>query len=674
MCGIIMSILANRDAAVNQELYDGLTMLQHRGQDAAGMVVGDKNRRMHVHKECGLVRDVFKLQQMIKLLGFYGIGHCRYPTAGASANVHEAQPFVTNIPFGLCIAHNGNLTNTMELQQELCHRYHFNTDSDSELMLSVLADELLNQPGNGRPGLPQQQQNGHGSNGQAAAGATGPGLDHRSIFAAVRGLMRRARGGYAGVLMVNGYGIMAFRDPNGIRPLCFGKRASMEVPGKFDFIAASESVAIDSLGYRLERDVSPGEAVWFGLDGTVVAEMCHPKPILSPCVFEYVYFGRPDSVIDGVSVYRARQQMGNFLADRIRREHDISTIDVVCPVPDTSRVSALQCALRLGLPYEEGLTKNRYIARTFIMPGQQKRKKNVRKKLNPIRGVFAGKRVLLIDDSIVRGTTSTQIIDMCREAGAAKVYFCSASPPVRYPNVYGIDMPVQSELIAFGRDEAEIARELGADWVVYSDMADMEVSVREQNPAIDRLDCSCFCGEYVTGDIDDAYFARLRASRGDAALIAKNAAINAGGGGEDVDQLVAEFGDISVSAKTAGKEAVGAGRPAATASPWAGAAAAAAAAPVAPAAAAAAAAGSMPTQPPLGINGTKDGVAPAAAGAAAGEVDGEPAALPSPSRAAAAAALQRPRGRQIAGVNKGAATHASNEDFRRLQDRFSGWS
>lgn len=593
MCGILAILLANRDSAVNQELYDGMTMLQHRGQDAAGMVVGDKRDRMHMHKDCGLVRDVFKLQHMIKLLGFYGISHCRYPTSGASSNVAEAQPFSTNIPFGLCIAHNGNLTNTLEIQKELSHRYHCNTDSDSELLLSVLADELLSQP-------------------------PADGLAPSHIFAAIRGLMRRTRGGYAALVMFAGHGIVAFRDPHGIRPLCMGKRQS-EVPGMFDHIAASESVAVESLGYTLDRDVKPGEAVWFGINGEVAAQMCHDSPILSPCVFEYVYFGRPDSIIDGVSVYRARQLMGNYLADKIRRTHDITEIDVVCPVPDTSRVSALQCALALGLPYEEGLTKNRYIARTFIMPGQAKRIKNVRKKLNPIRSVFEGKRVLLIDDSIVRGTTSQQTIDMCRGQGALKVFLCSASAPVCYPNVYGIDMPVQSELVAYGRNEKEIAKILGADWVVYSDIQDMYNSVLNLSTdgSITQLDCSCFNGEYVTGDINVEYFEQLKTSRNDATLVTQNeVATAAPKTKEDAPEIVNIGGEL----------AVGMGTLPPAQSPRR----------------------HRPTSdiPPLKEDGTEN----------------DPAEL-SPSK------LPARRGRQIAGINK-----ASNDDFRRLQDRFSGWS
>ncbi|KAG5178907.1 amidophosphoribosyltransferase [Tribonema minus] len=615
MCGIVGILLADRDAAVNQELYDGLTMLQHRGQDAAGMVVGDKARRMHIHKDCGLVRDVFKLQHMIKLLGFYGIAHCRYPTAGNSSNVHEAQPFVTHIPFGLCIAHNGNLTNTKEMQQELCHRYHFNTDSDSELMLSVLADELLAQPA---------PANGA----SAAAGSTAASLlSPERLFAAARGLMARARGGYAALLMVAGHGVLAFRDPHGIRPLCFGSRASAVGGGASDFVMASESVAIESLGYTMQRDVRPGEAIWFGLDGTVRAQMCHDAPVLSPCVFEYVYFGRPDSIIDGVSVYRARQLMGTYLADKIKRQYNLSDIDVVCPVPDTSRVSAVQCALQLGLPYEEGLTKNRYIARTFIMPGQEKRRANVRKKLNPIRSVFEGKRVLLIDDSIVRGTTSSQIIQMCRDQGALKVYFCSASPPVRYPNVYGIDMPVQSELIAYGRDEVAIAKELGADWVVFSDIEDMKQSVLRlsEEAAIGRLDCSCFDGEYVTGDIDEAYFERLKDVRSDARLMgpiapttsasaadaAAPAANGRANGGQS--QLVHTNGDLSFE--------------------------------------------QVPEE------SSPSSADPAADPAAAGEERDE-------VEVPASALNGQRRGRQIAGINK----HVSNDDYRRLKDRFSGWS
>jgi amidophosphoribosyltransferase len=393
---------------------------------------------------------------MIQLIGNVGLGHVRYPTAGASSNVQEAQPFVTNIPFGICLCHNGNITNSTELTQQLSARYTVSTDSDSELLLSIYADELLRQMWGG-------DKEGQSLD-QSSAGLT---VD--VIFNACRGLMARARGGYAALVLINGYGVLAFRDPWGIRPLCYGSRNAKQFLGtsKKDWCVASESVALECQEFDLHGDVLPGQAVFISLKGEVTTKMCHSSPVLAPCIFEYVYFGRPDSIIDGVSVYAARKAMGDKLAEKIRRLYDPSEIDVVVPVPETSRISALQCAIKLGVPYEEGLNKNRYIARTFIMPGQQKRKKNVRKKLNPCHGVFEDKNVMLVDDSIVRGTTSEQIVQMVRSAGAKKVFFCSASPAIRYANVYGIDMPVQAELIAFGRDEKEIARAISADWVVY---------------------------------------------------------------------------------------------------------------------------------------------------------------------------------------------------------------
>jgi len=422
-----------------------------------GIVTADQRRRLHLHKDNGLVRDVFKLQHMIQLIGNVGLGHVRYPTAGASSNVQEAQPFVTNIPFGICLCHNGNITNAKELSQQLATRYTVSTDSDSELLLSIYADELL-----------RQMWGGEKEGGRDLDHSVG-GLTLDVIFNACRGLMARARGGYAALVLINGYGVLAFRDPWGIRPLCYGSRNAKQFLGtsKKDWCVASESVALECQEFDLHGDVLPGQAVFISLKGELTTQMCHSAPMLAPCIFEYVYFGRPDSIIDGVSVYAARKAMGDRLAEKIRSLHDVSEIDVIVPVPETSRISALQCAIKLGVPYEEGLNKNRYIARTFIMPGQQKRKKNVRKKLNPCHGVFEEKNVMLVDDSIVRGTTSEQIVQMVRAAGAKKVFFCSASPAIRFPNVYGIDMPVQAELIAYGRDELEIAKAISADWVVY---------------------------------------------------------------------------------------------------------------------------------------------------------------------------------------------------------------
>ncbi len=488
----------------------------------SGIVTADQRRRLHLHKDNGLVRDVFKLQHMIQLIGNVGLGHVRYPTAGASSNVQEAQPFVTNIPFGICLCHNGNITNAKELSQQLSARYTVSTDSDSELLLSIYADELLRQMWGGDKGEHKDLDNSSG------------GLTLDVIFNACRGLMARARGGYAALVLINGYGVLAFRDPWGIRPLCYGSRDAKQFLGtsKKDWCMASESVALECQEFDLTGDVLPGQAVFISLKGEVTTQMCHSTPTLAPCIFEYVYFGRPDSIIDGVSVYAARKAMGDRLADKIRTLHDVSEIDVVVPVPETSRISALQCAIKLGVPYEEGLNKNRYIARTFIMPGQQKRKKNVRKKLNPCHGVFEDKNVMLVDDSIVRGTTSEQIVQMVRAAGAKKVFFCSASPAIRYPNVYGIDMPVQAELIAYGRDELEIAKAISADWVVYQELDDLTTAVRECNPAIEKFDTSCFNGVYVTGDVDAAYFQALKDHRSDSIL-----SVDGGAPSDDVDSL-----------------------------------------------------------------------------------------------------------------------------------------
>ena len=497
MCGIIAILLADKAQAVNQEIYDGLTALQHRGQDAAGIVTLDAKKKLHCYKEMGLVRDVFKLQHMLNLIGAVGLGHVRYPTAGASSDAQQAQPFLTNIPFGMALAHNGNLTNADEITSQLSAKYHTNTDSDSELLLSLFADELLKQDRDDSSQV---------------------GLTQEIIFSAVRGLMTRARGGYASIVMIKNCGIVAFRDPWGIRPLCFGKRPSVTIKNGFDYCISSESVALNCMDYELSRDVAPGEAVFVTLDGQIHTQMCHDSPSLNPCIFEYVYFGRQDSIIDSVSVYTARKEMGHNLAEKIKKLHDIKDIDVVVPVPETARISAIQCALSLGVDYEEGLTKNRYIARTFIMPGQTKRKKNVKKKLSPIRSVFEGKNVLLVDDSIVRGTTSEQIVSMVRNCGAAKVYFCSASPAIRYPNVYGIDMPVSRELIAYGRNEAEVAKAINADWVVYQDLDDLIKSVQAVNDKITGFDTSCFNGVYVTNDVNAEYFQVLSDKRSDSML------------------------------------------------------------------------------------------------------------------------------------------------------------
>ncbi|MGD2137172.1 MAG: amidophosphoribosyltransferase [Gammaproteobacteria bacterium] len=485
MCGII-GIVAH--GPVNQAIYDGLTVLQHRGQDAAGIITCDHGH-LHLRKNTGLVRDVFHTRHMLRLFGNMGIGHVRYPTAGCEGSA-EAQPFYVNSPYGISLAHNGNLTNTAKLKQELFQEdlRQINTDSDSEVLLNVFAHEL--------------QQYGKLR------------MDVDDVFKAVAGVHRRARGAYAAVAMITGYGIVAFRDPLGIRPLVYGRR---ETPDGPEYMTASESVALDVLGFELLGDVAPGEAVFISLDGRIHTRQCAEKIRHSPCIFEYVYLARPDSIIDDISVYKARLRMGDRLARKIRRVWPDHDIDVVIPIPDTSRTSALQLANDLGIKYREGFIKNRYIGRTFIMPGQQQRKKSVRQKLNAIDLEFRGKNVLLVDDSIVRGTTSSQIIQMARDAGARKVYFASAAPPVRYPNVYGIDMPVSSELIAHGRTEEEVCQAIGADWLVYQDLPDLVAAVRKGNPKIDQFDASVFTGEYITGDVSVDYLSGLQAERSDAA-------------------------------------------------------------------------------------------------------------------------------------------------------------
>ncbi|MDH3934270.1 MAG: amidophosphoribosyltransferase [Gammaproteobacteria bacterium] len=485
MCGIIGMVARS---AVNQAIYDGLTVLQHRGQDAAGIITCEGGR-LHLRKNNGLVRDVFHTRHMLRLYGNMGIGHVRYPTAGCESSA-EAQPFYVNSPYGISLAHNGNLTNSDKLKQELFQDdlRQINTDSDSEILLNVLAHEL-------------QQQ-----------GKLKMKVD--DVFRAVAGVHKRCRGAYAAVAMITGYGVVAFRDPFGIRPLVFGKQES---PQGTSYMMASESVALDGLGYELVRDVAPGEAVFITLDGQLHTRQCAENPAVKPCIFEYVYLARPDSIIDDVSVYKARLRMGEKLADKIRRVRPDHDIDVVIPIPGTSRTSALQMANNLGLKYREGFIKNRYIGRTFIMPGQQQRKKSVRQKLNAIDLEFNGKNVLLVDDSIVRGTTSTQIIEMAREAGAKKVYFASAAPPVRFPNVYGIDMPNSNELIAHGRTEEEVCREIGADWLLFQDLEDLKEAVRKGRPDIDGFDDSVFTGNYITGDIDEDYLNLLQSSRSDAA-------------------------------------------------------------------------------------------------------------------------------------------------------------
>ncbi|GBL46785.1 amidophosphoribosyltransferase [Sulfuriferula multivorans] len=483
MCGII-GIVSH--SPVNQLLYDGLLVLQHRGQDAAGIVTAEGNT-FHMHKANGLVRDVFRTRDMRNLLGNAGIGHVRYPTAGNAASSAEAQPFYVNSPFGVVLGHNGNLTNADQLKEDLFRLdlRHVNTSSDSEVLLNVLAHELV-EVGNSQR------------------------LNPERIFKAVSGVHRRCKGAYAVVAMIAGHGLLAFRDPYGIRPLIIGSRQSAE---GMEYMVASESVAIDALDFKIMRDVAPGEAIYIDEAGQFHSMQCAQQHQYYPCIFEYVYLARPDSVIDGVSVYESRLRMGESLAEKIRRDWSHLQIDVVIPIPDTSRPSALQLANQLGLDYREGFIKNRYIGRTFIMPGQAMRKKSVRQKLNAIGIEFKGKNVLLVDDSIVRGTTSREIVQMARDAGARQVFFASAAPPVRFPNVYGIDMPTRQELLATGRNDAEIAREIGADALIYQDIDSLIDAVRELNPGLLHFDASCFNGEYVTGDISEAYLALIESVR-----------------------------------------------------------------------------------------------------------------------------------------------------------------
>jgi amidophosphoribosyltransferase len=489
MCGII-GIVGKTPA--NQALYDGLTVLQHRGQDAAGIMTCEDGK-LYLRKDNGLVRDVFHTRHMMKLPGSMGIGHVRYPTAGCASSA-EAQPFYVNSPYGISLAHNGNLTNAEELKRDLFVEdlRHINTDSDSEVLLNVFAHELQRQ-GKLR-------------------------IDENDVFEAVAAVHRRCRGAYAAVAMITGYGIVGFRDPHGIRPIVFGKR---ETDQGTEYMMASESVALDAQGFELIRDIEPGEAVFVSREGVLHTRQCAQGPTYAPCIFEYVYLARPDSIIDNVSVYKARLRMGEKLADKILRERPDHDIDVVIPIPDTSRTSALQLSYKLAVKYREGFIKNRYIGRTFIMPGQKQRKKSVRQKLNAIDLEFKGKNVLLVDDSIVRGTTSQQIIQMAREAGARKVYFASAAPPVRFPNVYGIDMPSPHELVAHGRTEEEVAGEIGADWLIYQDLQDLVQTVRRGNPKLQGFDASIFTGEYITGDINEQYLDGLQRARNDQAKEAR---------------------------------------------------------------------------------------------------------------------------------------------------------
>jgi amidophosphoribosyltransferase len=482
MCGVVGVV---GTAPVNQALYDALLVLQHRGQDAAGMVTCDDQGRLHLRKDNGLVRDVFHAQHMQTLLGNMGIGHVRYPTAGTSSSA-EAQPFYVNSPFGITLGHNGNLINARELKQALfaTDRRHINTDSDSEILLNVFAQELLR--------------------------FLDDGLNAEAVFNAIARVHQRARGAYAVVGMIAGRGLVAFRDPFGIRPLAYGRR---DTPDGTEWMVASESAALDSAGFELQRDLAPGEGIFITPEGEISTRSCAADAVLTPCIFEHVYFARPDSVIDNIFVHRARMRMGTRLGQKIRRIWPDHDIDVIVPIPDTGRTVALEMAHELGIKYREGFIKNRYIGRTFIMPGQTRRRKSVRQKLNAISLEFRDKNVMLVDDSIVRGTTSREIVLMAREAGARKVYFASAAPPVRFPNVYGIDMPAASELIAHGRDEAEVCSAIAADRLIYQDLEDLVAAVQRGNRSIQNFDCSVFTGEYVTGLAPDylEYLASLRA-------------------------------------------------------------------------------------------------------------------------------------------------------------------
>ena len=480
MCGII-GILSN--TPVNQEIYDGLLVLQHRGQDAAGMVTSD-GKRLYIRRKNGLVTDVFRQSHMRRLLGNMGVGHLRYPTAGSSSN-SEAQPFYVNSPYGVSLAHNGNLTNAHALKKELYKqdRRHINTTSDSEVLLNIFAQEL-------------QKYKAYR-------------VEPEEIFAAVSGVHKRCIGSYAVIAMITRDGLVGFRDPNGIRPLVFGKR---ETEDGTDYIFASESVALVTQGYEVVRDVEPGEAIFITHDGEVHSKQCAKNPTYNTCIFEYVYFARPDSVIDEVYVHKARMRMGHNLAEKVQSEWKDHDIDVVIPIPDTSRTSAHEMAITLGVPFREGYIKNRYIGRTFIMPGQKQRKKSVRRKLNPLDIEFKGKNVLLVDDSIVRGTTSREIVQMARDSGAKKVYFASASPAIRYPNIYGIDMPAAHELIAHGRTEEEVAAEIGADKLIYQDLDRLLDAVTAGNKNLTKFDCSVFTGQYITGESDN-YFIELEDRR-----------------------------------------------------------------------------------------------------------------------------------------------------------------
>ena len=484
MCGVVGVVSKSE---VSQTIYDALTILQHRGQDAAGIATC-KEDKFFLRKQLGLVRDVFREQHMLRLRGPMGIGHVRYPTAG-SQDRELAQPMYVNSPYGISISHNGNLTNSEDLSKVLIEEdlRHLNTDSDSEVLLNVFAHELQKQ------------------------GSSEP--SPKEIFTAVRATHKRVRGAYSTVIMINGIGIVGFRDPFGIRPLIVGRKEN-DLLGS-EYMIASESIVLDVLGFEVMNDVSAGEAVFVNLDGEIHIQACIDNPIHTPCIFEYVYLARPDAVIDKISVHKSRLRMGEALAKKIMKTIPDHDIDVVIPIPDSSTTSALQLASTLGLKYREGFVKNRYIGRTFIMPFQEKREKSVRQKLNPIELEFEGKVVLLVDDSIVRGTTIRKIIEMARTAGAKKFYFASAAPPIRYQNVYGIDMAATTELIAHQRTEEEVCESIGADWLIYQDLDDLIQAASEGNPNIQQFECSIFDGNYVTSDIDADYLKNLERNRND---------------------------------------------------------------------------------------------------------------------------------------------------------------
>ncbi|SDO39286.1 amidophosphoribosyltransferase [Microbacterium sp. ru370.1] len=489
MCGIVG--MAGQ-GPVNQEIYDALLLLQHRGQDSTGMATAESSGVFHIHKARGQVREAFRTRDMRALLGDIGLGHVRYATKGTASNEEEAQPFYVNAPYGIVLVHNGNLTNTRELTRELFSkdRRHLNTSSDTELLVNILGSELQSE-------------------------ITGPDLDPAQVFRAVSRVHERVEGSYASIALIAGYGLLAFRDPFGIRPLILGKRPAAQVPGgepRDEWIVASESLVLENGGFEVVRDVEPGEAVFISLDGTLHAQQCAEKTMLAPCSFEYVYLARPDSVMNGVSVYETRLRMGERLADTVAKYTPAGAIDVVMPIPDSARPAAMQVARKLGIEYREGFYKNRYVGRTFIMPGQAVRKKSVRQKLNAMSTEFQGKNVLLVDDSIVRGTTSREIIQMARDAGAKSVTFASAAPPVRYPHVYGINMPSRHELVAHGRTIPEIAEELGCDYLVYQEVDDLKAAIMEGTDLVD-LDMSCFDGRYVTGTVSEEYLAWVEGSQ-----------------------------------------------------------------------------------------------------------------------------------------------------------------